>query len=365
MELGKQLKRRQQEATLHLAGLDPGNNTTILVDEAGAVQFASYVGSGNLADLLASRGGSGGEDTLKPGEYVIETGGATYYVGDLALRQSKDATTARGDTGRYANGHTLKLLMAAVGARYAGDVRLRLVTGVPAKLFKEQPDLRDRITQALIGEHFFIFHDQRGRHEVMLMVEHVVVQMEGVVALAALGERGKPVGVVDIGGGSTDIGWFDADGRVVDHRVASLPKGVERVCEVLSQQFRHKHGRELTSQERDAILANYLAGQDTTVYHRGPQVISLRQVRQAIATVRTEIISFLAQHWSIGEDGSVGADGAYVVLIGGGAYYFPDLAIDTELKRPAAPEQANAQAYAALAQRLEARGKWPPLQRGQ
>src|SRR6266516_6095073 len=130
--LGKQLKRRQQEATLHLAGLDPGNNTTILVDETSTVQFSSYIGSGNLADLLASRGGSGGEGTLQPGEYVLETGGATYYVGDLALRQSKDATTARSDPGRYVNGHTLRLLMAAVGAHYADDVRLRLVTGVPA-----------------------------------------------------------------------------------------------------------------------------------------------------------------------------------------------------------------------------------------
>jgi hypothetical protein len=93
-------------------------------------------------------------------------------------------------------------------------------------------------------------------------------------------------------------------------------------------------------------------------------VIALQQVQRTIAIVRGEISSFLAQHWATGADGSVGADGAYVVLIGGGAYYFPDLALDTAVKQPPHPEQANARAYAALAQRLEARGKWPQLQRG-
>lgn len=350
---------------LRLVGGDFGNSTALLVDGGATIQIPSFIGSGNLDDLLASRGGAGGVGSLASGEYVIEQNGQTYFVGDLALSQTRNATSARADTARYANGHTLRLLMALAGAMYSeSSIRLRVVTGVPPVVYKEQPSIKAAITHSLLGTHTYTFADARGRREITLNVEAVAVVMEGVAALATLGQSGVPIGLIDVGGYTTDITWFDGQGRVVDARTQSKSGvGVERIGEQLSQQFRAAHGRALGADEIASILAAYLAGEDAVVYHRGPQVISVAQVRRAVLSLAGEINTFLAQHWSLGADGTVGADGAYVQLIGGGARFFPDelqaIKIDTAIRTPDEPEQTNAQSYALFARRIEERGRWP------
>ncbi|HNP74522.1 MAG TPA: ParM/StbA family protein [Kouleothrix sp.] len=358
--LAQQLRARERTAPLHLVGLDAGNATALLADGAQIIQIPSYIGSGSLADLLATRGGAGGAAALLPGEVAIEHAGQLFFVGDLALSQSRDASSARADTARYANGHTLRLLMALVGIAYGGDVRLRIVTGVPPAVMKAQPQIGTQIAESLLGTHYYVFHDLHGRHEIALTIETVAVVMECVATLAALGEPGKPIGVLDIGGHTVDISWFDARGRVVDSRTDSLlGAGVDRVGEILSQQFRSQYGRALRPDEIQQLFQAYLAGEATTIYHRGPRVISADQVHRAIGTVAATINTFLGQRWG-GGDGGVAADGAYVLLVGGGARFFPPfIQLDAPVRQSPRPEQDNAQSYAQFAQRIQQRGTWP------
>lgn len=346
-----------------LVGGDFGNATALLVDGGTTVQIPSFIGSGNLDDLLSSRGGAGGIGSLQLGEYAIERDGQTWFVGDLALSQTRNASSARADTARYANGHTLKLLMTLAGALYSGEttIRLKLVTGVPPVVMKEQPSIKAQIASNLVGTHHYLFHDAHGTRQITLILESVAVVMEGVAALATLGESGAPIGLIDIGGYTVDITWFDSQGRVVDSRTQSLTgAGVERIGEIVSSQFRQAHGRSLRSEEVHAILAAFLRGENATIYHRGPQTVSYDQVGRAVGSVAGEINTFLAQHWALGSDGSVGADGKYVQIIGGGARFLADLLhVDTERRVPDVPEQINAQSYALFARRIETRGRWP------
>lgn len=352
----------EQAIPTRLVGGDFGNATALLVDGGTVVQIPSFIGSGSLDDLLSSRGGAGNAGSLQAGEYVIEQNGQTWFVGDLALSQTRNASSARADTARYANGHTLKLLMVLAGAMYRElTVRLKVVTGVPPVVMKEQPGIKAAISSSLLGTHSYIFHDAHGTRSMTLIVEAVAVVMEGVAALATLGESGAPIGLIDIGGYTVDITWFDAQGRVVDSRTQSLTgAGVERIGEIVSAQFRQAHGRLLRAEEIHAILAAFLRGEEATVYHRGAHVVGYAQVGQAIGAVAREINTFLAQHWSLGSDGSVGADGKYVQIIGGGARFLADLLhVDTERHVPDDPEQINAHSYALFARRIEARGRWP------
>ncbi|HEU4322101.1 MAG TPA: ParM/StbA family protein [Roseiflexaceae bacterium] len=353
--------QRLRAAPLALVGGDFGNATALLCDGERTVQIPSYIGSGDLGDLLTTRGGAGGAGQLLPGEYAIEYNGQVFFVGDLALAQSRDASTARADSSRYHSGHTLLLLMTLAGAMFAGDVRLRLVTGVPPGLLKERPELRDLIPEALAGEHRFVLYDERGRHDILLAVESTAVVMEGLAVLATQGEPGKPGGLVDVGGYTTDAVWIGADGQIVYSRCGSLPDaGVARIGSILSAQFRREHGRALTAGEVDQLLTNYRNGLGTTIYHRGERHIDYQAVERAIEAVAGQISTYLSQLWGL-PDGSVGGDGAYVLVIGGGPYYrvAPHLRIDAPMTVPMAPEQANARAYAELAQRIEQRGSWP------
>lgn len=360
VSVGRVLRQRSQVAPLHVAGGDFGNETAVLVDGARMLQIPSYMAVGNLHDLLTSRAGAGGEGTLGPGEYALAYDGLTWFVGQLALEQCDDATAERANSGRYTGGHTLRLLMALVGALYDGDVRLRLVTGVPPALMKDQAQIGQDIAESLCGTHSFTIHDHRGSRDVLLVIEHVVTMMEGVATMMTYATPGRPIGLIDIGGYSVDTAFLGADGKILDSRTQSLVgSGVSRLGELISEHVRSQYGRTLRPRERDAVLASYRAGATATIYQRGAQAISYATMRQMCSNIAGRQMAFLAQYWADGDATRVGADAERVIVIGGGAFYFPPhLQIATAVVVPDAPFAANAQAYAAFARRIEARGTW-------
>src|SRR6476469_528171 len=92
-------------------GLDPGNSEatgTVAPRGKGSVlTIPSDSGAGSLRELTRIRGGSGQHARLEPGEYVLEVAGSSAFVGTLALEQSAQPSTARGDVRRYWSGHTV------------------------------------------------------------------------------------------------------------------------------------------------------------------------------------------------------------------------------------------------------------------
>lgn len=329
-----------------VVGLDAGNSEatlTIAPGRAGsALTIPSYVGSGQLAELLRIRGGAG-ESALESGEYALELGERATFVGQLALDQSRDATAARGDVARYWNGHTLRLLCTLVGAALpkTNANTVRVVTGLPVSVWSK--DAARRVQQALIGTHRYTLNG-RARE---LTVEGVMVVMEGAGALAAHGTgESVPQAVIDVGGRTTDLFW--AEGMK-----PSLPRctgaaiGIEKAGDRLCADFQRQYGRELRRSELRAIFHTYTAGSPPPpLFVDGKRVDLAPQVAPAVRAVGDEIASFVGQAWGE-ESGKVASEAARVLLIGGGAHYLAQQLrkLIPHLEVPKHPELANAQGY--------------------
>lgn len=355
----RDLLAQARTAPLWLAGADLGNTTALLAIGAQFVQIPSLIGTGDLSALLATRGGGGSEGRLYDGEYALEHDGQIWYVGQLAADQSLDATTDRGNPNRQISGHGLRLLLALVPILDPAItiVRLRLVSGLPVRQYKQRPDLRKTVPEALTGVHSYRFWDRRGVRDMQVIVEAVIVGMEGAMAAQAFGAPGQPRGFIDIGGDSFDIGWINAQGRLVEERTDSLfDAGAERITASLSAQFLQRHGRDLTAVERAAILANYQTGEGAIVYEHGPRTIPYEATAEAVRQVADRGNRFLQQKWGK----KPGSDGAEIRLLGGAARLW-EPAVYAPIVRSSTPEADNALAFAAFATRFEAAAKWPIL----
>lgn len=326
-----------------VVGFDPGNSESTLTwrmaDKARHMTIPSFVGSGRLDELQRVRSGAGGGGTLEKDELAIETGGASYFVGRLALAESRDASAARNDVSRYWNGHTLKLLLAlASAANLFGPIRI--MTGLPVSAWT--PENKRAVQRALIGTH----HYRANGRDRVLVVEAVGVMMEGAAALAAYGLEDVPQAVIDVGGRTTDLFWAQG-ARPVTARCDAIEAGVEKAGDLLSQDVQAEYKRTLRPHEVRAVLRAAATGATPpTLYSAGQPIHLNGQVGAAIQAVGQQIASYVAQKW--GDDrGGVASEAARVVLIGGGAHYFARQlqALIPHLEVAKAPELANALGY--------------------
>lgn len=330
-----------------IGGFDAGNSETTFMANGRTLTIPSFIGSGSLGDLARIRASSAGaEGALEADEYVLEHGGRSYFVGRLALEQAQDASAARGDVTRYWSGHTLRLLLTVVAATFkTPTVAVRLVTGLPVQVWSKET--ARFVRESLVGQHQFKLNGQ----ERTVVVEGVLVVMEGAGALAVAGMREKvQQAVIDIGGRTTDLFWTHGQQPVMP-RCTGTDIGVERIGDELKRLFADRHGRDLRDTEVREILRAYAEGrQPDPIYVRGNKVQLNGEVEQIVQGVGQQICSFVSQHWRSSERGDVAADAAVVLLIGGGAYYFRTQieTLISQLKVPIRPEVENARGYAAI-----------------
>lgn len=344
-----------------IIGFDAGNSeatlTTQVSGKGTSLTIPSYLGSGNLSELLRVRGGAGAE-ALDSGEYVLEYGGRSSFVGQLALEQARDSSSARGDVARYWNGHTLRLLLALCGGCLKpATMAVAVVTGLPVAVWSKETV--KKVQQSLVGTHKFTLN---GRART-LVVESVMVMMEGAGALAAHGAAGDvPQAVIDVGGRTTDLFW--AQGMKPDvSRCAGLPIGIEQAGDQLCADFVRMHDRELRRTElRGVFRAHAGSGTTPAIFASGKPVLLNGEVGAAIDAVADAVASFVATTWRSSERGSVAGEAARVLLIGGGAHYLADQlrALIPHLEVPRNPELANAQGYLAVGLQIPESG-WARL----
>jgi len=332
-----------------IVGFDPGNSEATLIAGKNTCTIPSYIGSGSLDELRRIRGGAG-RDGLEQGEYVLECDGRSLFVGALALEQTRDASSARGDVSRYWNGHTRRLLLTlAAAALPRAETSIRVVTGLPVQVWSKETV--KQVQQSLVGEHHFTLNGrQRG-----LTVEGCLVMMEGAGALAAHGlGTDVPQAVIDVGGRTTDLFW--ALGQKPDiSRCDGLPVGIEKAGDQLSAAVLLEYGRTLRRSEVRAQLRAY--ANDTAappLFADGSRLHLNGHVASAIDAVADEIATFVAQAWGEGERGKVAGEAARVLLIGGGAYYVQRQLqhLIAHLDVPRHPELANAQGCFAVGQQI-------------
>ncbi len=348
-------------------GHDFGNAETcgVLFDRGiqRAITLPSATALGSLHDLAQKRSAISDSYTdslteaLKKGEYVLEYNGGELFLGELALKQSRTATAARGDISRYWSPRSLHLLLSASGSLIPHpEYHLNIVTGLPVETFVNA-DIRKKVKQALEGEHRFTLN---GVHR-LAVVRVMKIIMEGAGAIIAHGANGEIMqGCIDPGGRTTDL--FVAEGQSpILHLCKGKELGVEIAADMLSSRFQAKYHRPLKPGETRELLHAHVNKRTYPAIHaNGVQVneYELRHwIEAALASVGNEITSFVGTVWNTSESGAVGSDIAVVLLVGGGAYYFaePLKARVPHLVVPQRPELANAIGYAALSHELSQR----------
>jgi hypothetical protein len=309
---------------------------------------------GSLRELTRLRGGANLQRKLQAGEYVLERDGSACFVGVLALSQSANASTARGDVSRYWSGHTLRLPMVLAGSLIRQpSFSLRVVTGLPVRVWEKQTTV-PQVVRSLCGSHQFMLNGQTR----VMSVEAVLVVMEGAGALAVHGlAEDVPQAVIDIGSRTTELFWAEGQ-RPILPRCTGFERGVGDVSDKLAAYFLEQYGRELTALELRDILWSY--AQHT---RQRPIFVDTRPVQISDAVARCvrevgeDIRSRTSRVWRSSEQGKVASEAARVLAIGGGAYYFAPLLREVlpHLEVPRQAELANAQGYLAIASQLPER----------
>jgi hypothetical protein len=286
-----------------------------------------------------------------------------YAVGDLALQQAIEVYNGRGDIQRYASKFSLRgLLTIAATLIPDAEFGLYVVTGLPAETFIKNNALRSAIKQALDGTYLFTLNDEKIPRRVVVEVATVV--MEGAGALIAYNDRPTnkitESAVIDIGGRTTDL--YVARGQVpVVEYCKGKPVGVEMATQMMMDAFENKYDRPLSLLEAREIMHAFAAQGETAKY---PEVSAYGQaishydlerlVKEAVAQVGSEIVSFVASAWRQSDRDAVAASFKPVLNIGGGVYYFYNFLKKRipHLSRPDDPVHANGIGYCTLAGRL-------------
>jgi len=271
-----------------------------------ALALPSATAPGSLEDLAEVRSGLGESftdhptDVLKRGECVLEYNGSEWFVGELALRQARHASSARGDISRYGSARSLHLLLAVSASLIPSSIReyqLSVVTGLPVETFGNA-DMRRGVRQALEGEHRFTLNGVQR----LAVVRVLKTIMEGAGALIAYGADGEMTqGCIDVGGRTTDL--FVAEGQSpVLHLCKGKDLGVEAAADLLSARFQAKYRRPLKAGElRDILRAHAQRRTYPVIAANGAQVseYELRQwTENALASIGNDISSFVSAVWN-------------------------------------------------------------------
>lgn len=344
-------------------GHDFGNAETSGVIFDGVLRqtitLPSATAPGRFESLAGLRAAMRGDEHDTPGprlganEYVLNYENTEWFVGELALTQSRAGTSARGDISRYWSPRSLHLLLAASGTLVpVPEYHLDVVTGLPIETFTTET--RKQVKAALEGNHHFLLNGESKR----AVVRVLAVVMEGAGALIAHGSASSMTqAVIDIGGRTTDL--FVAEGQQpIQHLCKGKDLGIEVAADLVSSRFHARYYRPLKPQELRTLFHAHAHHQPyPALYVNGSRVSDAdmhRMVTDVLATLGREIASFVGTIWNNSETGAVGSDLARVLLVGGGAYYLADMlkARIAHLTVPPRPEWANALGYAALAQEL-------------
>lgn len=328
-----------------ILGFDPGNSETTLTWRSGAIvkhlTIPSFIGSGRMEELRRVRSATSGAG-LQKDEIVLVHRGISYFIGQLAIEESRDASAARNDVSRYWNGHTLRLLLAlAAQANISNTVRV--MTGLPVSAWTTEN--KRLIQRSLIGEHRYVVNGK----ERTLTIDAVGVMMEGAAVLASYPPADVPQAVIDIGGRTTDLFWSHGV-RPVAQNCSAVEIGVERAADILRQETTEVYQRDLNPQETRAILRSHVTGEaPPRIFNRGKELVLNGSVGAAVSAVGGQIISYVTQQWG-DQRGATASEAARVILIGGGAYYFADALREAipHIEVPRSPELANGLGYLAV-----------------
>jgi plasmid segregation protein ParM len=297
---------------------------------------------------------------------IIQLEGETtsYGVGPVALAQSKDPWTGRGDIHRYSTSYSLRGLLAVSGSLISDkEYNLMVVTGLPAETYMKNQGLRKEIKSALQGTHTFTLDG--GKTWRIAHVELATVIMEGAGALIAYGGKdGSPqgAGVIDVGGRTTDLYVARGQQPRIEY-CKGKPIGVVSAMDILQKGFESMYDFPLEALDARNVMHAWAAPgrkkkyPPLSIFGKPVEADVLdRLMHEAITQTAEELVSFVASAWRQSDSSSkVAAQFSPVLMIGGGVYYFFE-ELKKRIPHMIRPEDdpvfANAKGYARMAERV-------------
>ena len=348
------------------SGFDGGNTDSCFgtIDQTGrecvvTIPSAIVEASAETLELLRS-GVHGSNANSDPYKQDIQIGylGINYYVGYLALRQSKRSSTQKGDETRYHSLQQLIRLLATSGLAIADQqYEVQLVTTVPVGYFTRE--LRRRVKDTLEGTFDFTLNGDK--RQATIIVRKVMV--EGPPALVLYGGQsaGKRRLIIDGGGHTTDLTLLDGNDPIAD-RCKGIDLGVENIGDYVAETIREKHKRKLSLQERSDILRAYatrnsLEPVPVPPLFCGTYEVSSAEIYGIVAAgcqkVANATLTEARSLWGVVND-VVAGDVQYQYHIGGSALFYNDLlrAKMPQLNPVTNASAANARGSARIAKAL-------------
>ena len=190
-----------------MAGVDVGFGFTKATDGESSALFKSIIGEPQPRSM---------DDNFFSSEAVpglhMTLDGRSYFVGELAESESRVRQFTL-DQAQLITQHFKILALAALARVVPGRVPVNVITGLPVGYYMEY---KERLTQALTGEHTLQIHDIPEGSEVVLNINRarVIPQPYGSLVDYLFREDGtvlradaarQKIGVVDIGFKTTDF----------------------------------------------------------------------------------------------------------------------------------------------------------------
>jgi len=318
-----------------IVGVDDGFAMTKLVVMMGGkvvkrLTIPSRARSG-VHGTTAIAGSSDGEIDSR-----YQTEGGTFTVANLT-----DSESARFDEYPF-SGMNRAIITHALRVAGLGGKQVRIATGLPLSMFykgsSNNTDVINRKIQSLL-----ISVSPLDNSEVALITNHQVYP-EGLSAWIdyAIDEMGQiradldeSIGIIDIGGRTTDIAVV-LPGRRIDHaRSGSADLGVLNVIEEVILEIKKEHNVAVGPEKVEAALRT------RTIKLWGKPVDIGPSIDKAVTSVMGAILREVNRRLSSGVDLDK------VLLVGGGAYLFSGVEKQfPNVEIPTDPEYANARGFA-------------------
>lgn len=343
---------------MEILGIDIGFGFTKATDGKRDLVFKSVLGESTdiqfREEMIAT-------EKLDEKHLQIEVDGKSYFVGELAERQSNVRFFTL-DQGQFVAKFAKVFALAAAAQLVKGFVPVNLVTGLPIGYYRE---FKDELAKLLVGEHKVTLVNAAGNREeksISINKVRVVPQPFGSLfnmMLNDLGEMGDKrlvkdkIGIIDVGFRTSDYTISDKM-RYSERGSRTTDSGIARAFNVIATKLRESSGVNVELYRLYEAIDNgsiKIRGKEYDLKSLTEQVFS-----QLATSVANEVDRLWVDDWDI--DGMVITGGGGAVLakhlkpLINGVILETDPELDMRLY--------NVHGYRKFGQHLWARGNTPP-----
>ncbi|MDT8440290.1 MAG: ParM/StbA family protein [Desulfuromonadales bacterium] len=231
---------------MEILGIDIGFGFTKATDGRQNLVFKSVLGESTDIQFREALLGESGAEQI---HLQVEIDGKSYFIGELAERQSNVRFFTLDQT-QFISKFAKVLALAAAAKMVKGFVPVNLVTGLPIGFYRQQ---KDELAKLLTGEHQIVLTDVSGKREeksIKIDKVRVIPQPFGSLFNLMLNDVGElrdrrlvkdKIGVIDIGFRTSDYTISDKM-RYSERGSRTTDSGIARAFNVIAAKLRENSG---------------------------------------------------------------------------------------------------------------------------